>query len=912
MAGDEKKSDEGKGGGFVGGISDVAEGVEDVMDLFSGGDAEADEGGDDKAPDAGDHVKHAIDATQKSQKVIQEARKLEKAFKEGEGASALTGMVSNGLGVDGKNLGMLAKATGSKELKEAAKALETASKFAGAASQVFGGFEQLGKSINDLGSALKGGSRKVRYSFECEAVEHHWAVSSFRMTEELNRPYEIELRLSSEDGDADATELLGRDVEIQLDRGEHHRALAGIVRRVVLEEEDSDQHLVCTAYVVPALWALGRSQESQIFQEKTAPEILREVLELALSPYRREVDLDGLTSTYKKREFCVQYRESYLDFVNRLCEEEGIGYYFSVEDGKEKVVFFDANRQLQPAPTMDGNAVAFDGEARTIQGREPVTQLRVGHRLGATAYSVRDHDWTKTDPRVEVSRDGQDVRGRTHQVYDHGIGAHVTLADYSEPRYAANDADHQATIRHQLLTRDARRGMGTGMVIGFGVGSTFELTGHPTLGVDGEYVLVKVVHSSEPNEGSSGEDDYHNRFECIPKDVPWRPDRTTAKPRVFGIQTGKVSGPQGQEIWTDVHGRIKVMFPWNRSGDLDDRVSCWIRVSQIWAGSGYPGFVFIPRIGMEVIVTFVDGDPDRPLVTGCVYNGENGTPETLDANKTKSIIRTRSTPSSSGYNELSFEDKAGDEEVYLQAEKDLRELVKNNHSTTVRANQTNTVHVDQTETVHGKQTMTVHKERWKTVHQSEFTTIEQNRTEIVEGSEDVSVLANRSHFVKLNESLRVEKGTRTITVDVGKDTEVYKGGRETTVHKFDNLEVVAGANKNTRVTGQYNIRSDGHFKVIQNSSNELTIDDALFASVTGRVQIKSGKGQVHYDATPGGVLTIKAGQSIKLEADSEIVLQVKASTIRLTDSKIEIHSPTVELNGATQVDVKGGMVNLKP
>src|SRR5690606_19680186 len=352
---------------------------------------------------------------------------------------------------------------------------------------------------------------------------------------------------------------------------------------------------------------------------------------------------------------------------------------------------------------------------------------------------------------------------------------------------------------------------------------------------------------------------------------------------------------------TDKHGRIKVQFHWDRQGQRNAQSSAWIRVSQAWAGPGW-GFLFIPRIGMEVIVSFLGGDPDRPIVTGCVYNGSNPTPYTLPDEKTKSTIKTNSSLGGGGSNELRFEDKKGSEEVYNHAQKDFNEVVENNHSTHVKNNQTNTVDNDQTETIGHDQTMTVKNDRTKSVDGNETSFIgggstPGNRTETVWGDESVTINQNRDHVVKKDESLTVEEGKRTVTVQTGKDIETYQGGRETTVTQFDKLTV--DANRTTHVTGKYSIKSDGQYKVLQNSVNELTIDDSMFAAMVGRVQLKAGDG-VHYDAMPDGTLKVIATTKILLECGGSKLELNADGTITLAGSTIEIAGgpSSVKLEGS--------------
>lgn len=446
-------------------------------------------------------------------------------------------------------------------------------------------------------------------------------------------------------------------------------------------------------------------------------------------------------------------------------------------------------------------------------------------------------DWK--GPRLEIYDHYHSIR---HHGYDEGGGTYQEHTAQQRSKLAAERLD-LARTRWSVETT----------VVSAQPGHVFELQNADIH--DDRYLIISMSSTGMAGEHAG---EYTNSLRVIPTRMPYRP-APIERPLMPGPETATVVGPPGEEIHTDKHGRIKVQFHWDRQGQKDAHSSAWIRVSQAWAGPGW-GFLFIPRIGMEVIVSFLGGDPDRPIVTGCVYNGANPTPYTLPDEKTKSTIKTNSSLGGGGSNELRFEDKKGSEEIYIHAQKDFNEVVENNHSTHVKNCQTNTVDVNQTETIGNNQTLTVKKDRKKSVDGNETTFIgggetPGNRTETVWGHEDVVINQNRTHTVIKDETLLVEEGKRTVTVKTGKNIETYQGGRETTVTEFDKLTV--DANRTTHVTGKYSIKSDGQYKVLQNSVNELTINDSLFAAMVGRVQLKAGDG-VHYDAMPDGTLKLAA------------------------------------------------------
>ena len=579
----------------------------------------------------------------------------------------------------------------------------------------------------------------VRYEFVCETLADEFIVTGFECVETLNEPYRLTVHLHAVHEATDATELLGRDTVFLVDREAHRRIFHGIVARVTVH--DDAVHERSTVEIVPALEALRLTVNTRIFQDVSAIEVVETVLAEGLAPYQRTVDTTALDrERYLERDYCVQYREPSLDFVQRLLEEEGVGYYFQhPADGPEVMVLFDDNADLARVETLDHGPVRFGLADAGWSRAELILRFDTSLALTPSRVTVRDLDWTRARSRVEADaevdvRPSQQRHG--HEIYEHGFarstairedhGALAAMVDalnravmpHGPPigmaygvvdfpggvfeRFTSHDAVHQATIRAQRLQSGARVARGAGLATRFAPGLTFQLLGHPSLGTDGEYVITSVRHRSRRSHdvgdvtaGVREARSYENEFECLPQGTPWRPARRARKPRIYGVQTATVTAPMGMDVHTDQHGRIKARFQWDRAtDDPAGNYTCWLRVSQTWAGQGAPAFLFIPRVGMEVVVSFVDGDPDRPLVTGCVYNGQNPTPGLLPAQATKSIIRTRTVPHGPGHNEISFEDAMGMERLHIRAERDLDELVRANHTTSVHRHQRNEVFGD--------------------------------------------------------------------------------------------------------------------------------------------------------------------------------------------------------------------------
>lgn len=584
----------------------------------------------------------------------------------------------------------------------------------------------------------------------------------------------------------------------------------------------------------------------------------------------------------EKRDLTIQYDESALAFAHRLMEEEGLSYYFEHdEEGPERLVIVDENEHF-PAVEVEGDHVPFvPVEGNDHEGAEPVIELRADERVGTTDVVLTDYDWTRVsraitaEDRSEPST--EPVVRESHEA--HG-GVHHARYDADGRAYGTDDVAIQAALRAEAYRMERRTFRGRALAIGFAPGRVFELLGHPVSAFDREHLLVEVTHRGRnPRfaERTAGESERHLEYECaflcIPSDVPHRPARTTPKPRVHGVHAALVVGPAGEEIWCDEHGRIHVRFAWDRLDQQGEERTCWVRCMQSWAGGGF-GTLFIPRIGMEVVVAFVGGDPDKPLVTGCVYNGLQTPPYPLPEHKTRSTLRTQSSPSDShGYNELRFEDKAGSEEVFIHAQKDLNEVVEHDHSTRVKRNQSNTVDGDQTERVGGDQSMTVAGARTATIDMNELVTIRKAQT--------THVGADHEHTVAQNQTLTTA-GSRDLFVGK-RANDFFHGGRDTVVEAFENLHVL-NANQNVQVDQQHNVTAGEHVSMRVGSTSELFMKAGILVKGQDRVKLESGDSYV--EVTPS---------TVTIDAVSELKLRCGNSSITLSPSGVTIEAPEVTL-----------------
>jgi type VI secretion system secreted protein VgrG len=792
-----------------------------------------------------------------------------------------------------------------------------------------GGLGALSEVAQTLAGAGEEPLDKVRFTFESSADPGGtWRVVELHVREGLSELYTCTVDLANEHLVADVDELLGSSVQIFISHEEGARRLCGVVHRVE-HTGTLAGHLLARAHVVPALWALSQRRDNRIFQEKKVPEILEEVLKQDLQPFGRSFRIE-LNREYLPREYCVQYRETDLDFLLRLMEEEGILFFFDHSGEKEELVLVEENEQCPTCETVKGSPVTVKGPEAATDSDECLRHFDFSQQLHTTSVVVRDFNWTHPDYDLTRESRGKDALGRDRESYEYPAPL-LGPYDAGEKKYKYEPAQKQEQLRRQAFQVEGKRGQGLGYVTGFTPGYMFELTGHGNAALDQWYLLTRVEHhgyapeeltsdTHGPGRGSTARERYHNSFECIPLDVPYRPERRRMRARMAGLQTATVVGPASEEIHTDEHGRIKVQFHWDRKGKNDEKSSCFLRVAQVWAGLGW-GFVFLPRIGMEVLVDFLEGDPDRPIVVGCVYNGKNTPPYALPEHKTRSTIRTSSSKDSDGFNELRFEDAKDAEEIFLHAQKDFNEVVLHNHSTQVKANQTNSVDGNQSESVGGDQTMSVTGKRTKTVDKDETTTVHGNRTETVDKDEKIAITGTRTEGVTGKETLTLDGGREATVKTLEKLT--VNGDRNETINGNDDL-TVTGYRKD-HVTGVYEMKGDAQVKAIQGEVS-ITLEEKIDISSSGKtIEVHNGAGSSmkfdggKIDVSAPSEFNVKCGSaSISLKSDgtvaisgvTEISLSSGGSTVKVSPAGVESSGTKISSSATGIQEITGLMVKI--
>ncbi|NHV87831.1 type VI secretion system tip protein VgrG, partial [Cronobacter dublinensis] len=444
----------------------------------------------------------------------------------------------------------------------------------------------------------------------------------------------------------------------------------------------------------PDLWPMQRDRNLRIFQGQTVPQIVKTLL----GESRVNVE-ERLSGSYRVWEYCVQYQESSLDFISRLLELEGIAYHFRHEQDRHTLILTDAPGQYEPFPGYETIPYHVTPSGGTTD-EEGISQWALEDSVTPGIYSLDDYDFRKPNAWLFQARQNPkspqpgsiDVYDWPGRFVEHGHG------------------EFYARIRQERWQVEHRQTQGTGTALGIAPGHTFVLRNAPFFGDNGEYLTTVAHYHFEENRYASGADSntiHETRFEVIPADVPYRPAQKTPWPRTYGPQTAKVVGPQGESIWTDKYGRVKVKFHWDRLGKGDDTSSSWVRVSSAWAGQGFGG-VQIPRVGDEVVVDFINGDPDRPLITGRVYNEASMPPWALPAAATQMGFLSRSKNGhKDNANALRFEDKAGHEQIWIHAERNMDTEIENSETHHVAVDRNKTIGRDEKNAIKRNMTTSV-------------------------------------------------------------------------------------------------------------------------------------------------------------------------------------------------------------
>jgi type VI secretion system secreted protein VgrG len=725
---------------------------------------------------------------------------------------------------------------------------------------------------------------------------------------------ETQLFLLSEKPEIAPEKLLGQTVDVQIKlRDGELRHICGYVTRFGIGRHQG-RYFGYLAEVRPWLWFLTRTSDCRIFQEMTVPDIVKKVFAdyggIAVFEFK-------LDRSYRKRDYCVQYRETDYNFVARLMEDEGIFWYFEHDAGEHKLIIVDSPDALSAAPHTE-SLPYYGNLGQASPDIDIVTDWNFAREVRPGKVALRSYWFETPSTSLEVSK------GETRE-HDQ---AEYELYDYQGDYFKRPDGEQiarvrldEAQARHELLS-------GSTNAYGLGNGRLFTLALHPREDQNTEYFVVQTQISASVNSLESGNDagEFSCRFTAIPSSQPYRPPRRTPKPAVQGPQSAVVTGPGGEEIFTDKYGRVKVQFHWDRYGKKNDTSSCWMRVSHPWAGKSF-GMIHIPRIGQEVIVDFLEGDPDQPLITGRVYNAEQMPPWDLPANATQSGILTRSSKGGAygNANALRFEDKKGSEQVWLHAEKNQDIEVENDEThwvghdrkKTIDHDETTLVKHDRTETVDHDETITVHHDRKERVDNDETISIGRDRTMVVERDKSEKVERNKLIQVNGNHSENIDGAMsivigRTLTETVLINyAETVGGAMELTVGGV--LAITVGAAMAENVAGA-KTESIGGSKTESIGSNKTqTIGKNLTETVKENQTVTIGK---DLKESIEGIHRVEVkkeasmkAKKVQITADDEISLKTgDAEILMKKNGDITIKGNKITVKGSGDVIVKGSKI----
>jgi type VI secretion system secreted protein VgrG len=697
-------------------------------------------------------------------------------------------------------------------------------------------------------------------------------LQGFSGHEGVSRLFEFNLDLLSADPDITFRDIVGRQVTFSVrlaDGGQ--RSFNGFVSRFA----QSGMDVRFTHYsmqVVPWLWFLTRNADCRIFQNTSIPDIIKKVFKnRGFSDFRV-----NLVAEYEPREYCVQYRETDFNFVSRLMEQYGIFYFFEHEQGKHTLVLGDSPSGYEECPGQ--RTAQYNQTTGDLDAEDVITSWVVEQEMRTGKCALNDYNFT-TPATSLLATDNSvvEVGGNTRfEIYDYP-------GEYPTP----SQGKSLAKIRMEEQESTHLVAAGSSVCRAFTPGYTFELAEHYRADANMKYLLSEVQHLASEGgsyslDGGTIGETYSNRFKCVPASLPFRPARITPKPSVQGPQTALVVGKSGEEIWVDNYGRVTVQFYWDREGQKNENSSCWIRVSQPWAGKNW-GAMWVPRIGQEVIVSFLEGDPDRPVITGRVYNADQTVPYSLPDKQTVSTLMSRSSKEgqSGNYNEIRFEDKKANEQIFINAERDMDCRVEVDSREFVGSNRSLQVGTNQLEQVAG--------EKHLHVKSSQFEAIDSD-TSLTLGANFFRSIAKDEHLGLGND--RKENVGNDVNLNIGHD---------------QNVSIANNASLNVGTNYMESITSDRHSAVGANRIESVGAD--MHVSVSGDTnQTVGGKLSVNvtgdhhesvgtvYALDSGQEIHLKGGMKVVIEGGIQLSLKVGGSFVDIGPAGVTIQGPLVRIN----------------
>jgi len=626
------------------------------------------------------------------------------------------------------------------------------------------------------------GEHEVQVTFTVQGLDDELHVLNFNGSEALSSLYAYSVDLACREADLDFSQVVGQQALLTISRGDEVRNVQGVVSSFQQQQRGSTFTLY-DATLQPRAFRMENRVDCRIFQDLSMKQVVSRVLEQhnVANRWRCRGNQEP-----EAREYCVQYRETDWNFVCRLLEEEGYTFFWEHTDSSHTMVISNDRRAHEEI--SGESTLQFGAPSESSESRERIMRMSYAERVVPGRVALRDYNFQM--PHVDLSSDHESGQGE----------AELEVYDYPGVYVAPEQGQGLSEVRQQENEVRRRGGSGASDCARLAAGFTFTLDGHHQSSLNEQEYLVTSLScdgttQTDLEEGRvSAVCDFASSFSYIPAEVHFRPSQVSSRPRVMGSQTAVVVGPDGQEIHTNEQGQVKVQFHWDRLGRQDEQSSCWVRVAQPWAGDGY-GFVFIPRIGNEVVVEFLEGDPDRPLVTGSVYHVQNPPPLDLPAEQSRSTIKSRSTPDSDGFNEIRFEDQAGAEELYTHAQRNQTEVVRADHSTSVGNDQSRTVKQNRTATIQegddkitvstGSRTVVVSSGNIKELARQAFAVTAQTRgVHIVGRGDGVHVTGDAGPGVSV-------QGRGEMGVDIGGNPQVKLHGQQMIREEAPKIDIEA-------------------------------------------------------------------------------------------------------------------------
>jgi len=667
----------------------------------------------------------------------------------------------------------------------------------------------------------------------------NFKINVFKGVERISDFFEYSLLMTAQSREVDFDSLMNQPATVTLTVGSEKRTYNGIIGKFYQDDtpfNPLDEWTVYRAILYPKLWLLTFVGSCRIFQNQSALDIIKNVLDTNQIKYSNQVS----SASMQQRDYCVQYNETDFNFISRLMEEEGIFYFFQQDGEGHTMVLADSTGAYSACP--NASSVSFQDSAVHDQMMIKVSSCFITQRIVPQSNTLRSYNYLTPQTPLKAQAQGpSDAQGGEIATYDE---------IYDQQSYG------DQLVKVKLQSEDLPQKMveGKSTVPFFLAGYQFTLQNHPRSDANVAYALYEVIHEARIAPESENEHIYKNSYKAFSASTLFRQAQKTPKPRIYGTQTAKVTGKEGEEIYTEEYGRIKVKFHWDPSEKEDDTTSCWIRVATLWAGQTW-GTLFTPRIGHEVVVSFIDGDPDKPIVIGSVYNGQNKPPY-LPSEPTKSTLKSQTSKKQSdaivGYNELRFEDKQKSEEIYMHAQKDFKIDIQNNHDITI---------------VGGSRTITLQAQE------------EQGEDRQGEQGNDTLTLNNG------NKSLKIVQGDYTIQLDQG------------------NISVTCSqGNVSFDVTGDISFKCTGNFSVTATQAITLNAGEGITAEAGADISASAGaavtvEAAADISASAGAAATISAGADASVTAGAALSLTAGAAVSIEAAATVSVTGALISLNG---------------